>query len=91
MEYFTNIVRATRSALKSAHTEFNREMYVTTPVNTTTTSNNTQVPQQQKYHDTSQTLSNDTNTPTHSVPTITTSELNQLRQAIYNNTLSMKK
>ena len=99
MEYFTNIVRATRSALRSAHTEFQREMYTSTPSNTTLSSNNTpvqqtpvqQTPVQQEAHNTSQAPSNENNISTHTIPTITTAELSHLRKAIYNNTISTRK
>ena len=93
MEYFTNIVRATRSAMISAHTEFQREMYLSTPNAQTVSSatTDTQTPSSITQQNTPSTTSSNTIVKPTTVPTITPTELEHLRKSVYDNTISFKK
>ena len=93
MEYFTNIVRATRSALISAHTEFQREMYSSTPSAQQTNAGNMTNTQTSSLSQQNTTTTPTQNTPNKSpsVPTITPTELEYLRKSVYDNTISVKK
>lgn len=91
MEYFTNIVRATRSAMISAHTEFQREMYSSTPNAQTVSSatTDTQTPSSNTQQNTPST--SNTIVKPSTLPTITPTELAHLRKSVYDNTISLKK
>lgn len=77
MDYIHTLARATQKALVSAHNEFRRELY-TPPQPTPQASSMTPSSLTQSA---SQTLPNTPTAPP--TPTITTTELNQLREALY--------
>jgi len=93
MDYFANVVRATQSALRTAHTEFQREMYSATPSNQNTSNAPQAVPTLTSAQSaaSSQPSSSATAAPiTTNVPTITQTELNRIRGTLYDNSITLK-
>jgi hypothetical protein len=87
MDYLTQLTRATRSALKSAHTEFKREMFSTPHTVKATNITNTSV---SHTHSNASPISESGTTSTMSqtqsaARVITPEELSRLRTAMFSN------